>query len=54
MKVQQEEQVFRRSVTPGFSSGNLSILPISLPPADPWLLEPRPLRQSAQGYGIET
>jgi hypothetical protein len=35
MKVQQDEQVLRRSVTPGFSSGNLFILLVSLPTADP-------------------
>ena len=47
MKVQQDDQVLWRSVTPGFSSGNLSILLISLSTAGPWLVEPRRLRQSA-------
>ena len=47
MKVQQDEQTLPRGFTPGFSSVDLSILPISLPTGVPWLLEPRPLRQSA-------
>jgi hypothetical protein len=47
MKAQQDEQVLGRNVTPCFSPGDLSILLVSLPTGVPWLLEPRPVRQSA-------